>query len=110
MDNTESPDDPNLIHIVSLDCKDADHARRCLEALANDGRPDALAYNCRSYEFGLQEGIPTRVVLVERGSDWGDLDALLMEKVVPALPNYNQLLREPFDPVTCTTRIRLSGV
>lgn len=97
-----------LLHVVTLRCKDADSASRCLAALANYGRPDALAFNCRAYEFGLKEGAPDTVILVERWSRWEDLDALLTQKVVPALPLYNELLRRPFDPALDTVRIALA--
>ena len=93
-----------FIHLVSLECKDDDHASRCLDALANYGRPDALAFNCVSYEFGRKLGT-NHVFIVERWRNWQDLDALLTEKVVPALPLYNQLLARPFDPARDTTRI-----
>ena len=99
-----------LMHVVTLECKDSDHARRCLDALANYGKPDALSFNCLSYEFGLKEGTADTVYLVERWSKWQDLDALLTEKVVPALPLYNQLLKHPFDPGKNTLRINLSDV
>ena len=99
-----------FIHVVSLDCKDEEHAKRCLEALASYGRPDALAFDCVSYEFGIREGTAEMVYIVERGRRWQDLDALLNEKVVPALPMYNQLLKTPFDPSKDTVRIALSGV
>lgn len=102
---TEGP----FLHVVTLECKDADHAERCIDALANYGRPDALAFNCRSYEFGLKEGATDTVCLVERWSRWEDLDALLSAKVVPALPLYNQLLKRPFDSARDTLRIRLSS-
>jgi quinol monooxygenase YgiN len=97
-----------LIHVVTLDCKDQEHASRCLSALAEHGRPDALAYGCVAYEFGLQEGTTDTVRIVERWTHWKDLDALLVERVVPALPTYNQLLKRPFDPARDTLRIRLS--
>lgn len=99
----------SLLHIVILDCKDGAHASRCLDALANYGRPDALAFNCVSYEFGLKEGTRDTVYLIERWRQWQDLDALLKEKVVPALPMYNQLLKEPFDPAKHAVRVGLSG-
>lgn len=101
--------DGALVHVVTLDCKDEAHAQRCLDALANYGRPDALAFNCESYEFGLKEGTTDTVYLIERWRRWQDLDALLREKVVPALPMYNQLLKKPFDPGKDTLRINLSG-
>jgi len=99
-----------LIHIVTLTCKDAEHAMQCLAALAAYGRPDALSYGCASYEFGLKEGSDDVVLLVERWRDWADLDRLLTEKVVPALPIYNALLRRPFDPAADTARVTLSDV
>ncbi|MCB1671624.1 MAG: hypothetical protein R3F41_10315 [Gammaproteobacteria bacterium] len=107
---TASSTDNNgpLMHIVTLDCKDAGHASQCLKALADYGRPDALAFNCVSYEFGLREGSAETVYLIERWRSWQDLDALLTEKVVPALPMYNQLLKRPFDPAQDTLRITLS--
>ena len=97
-----------LLHLVTLECKDSEHATQCLAALAHYGRPDALAYRCVSYEFGLKEGSPDTVLLVERWNRWEDLDALLRDKVVPALPTYNQLLKHPFDPAKHTTRISLA--
>jgi hypothetical protein len=99
----------NLIHLVTLVCKDGEHATQCLTALTDYGRPDALAYRCLSYEFGLKHGTPDTVCLVERWNRWEDLDALLAEKVAPALPLYNRLLRQPFDPARDTLRISLSG-
>ncbi|WP_455377171.1 hypothetical protein [Petrachloros mirabilis] len=99
-----------FVHIVTLECKDADHAKRCLDALKNDGRPDALSFGCISYEFGLKEGNSDTVYLVERWIRWEDLDALLTKKVVPALPLYNQLLKRPFDPAKDTLRIHLFKV
>ena len=98
-----------LLHVVTLRCKDDDSASRCLAALANYGRPDALGFNCRAYEFGLKEGTTDTVVLVERWNRWEDLDALLLNKVVPALPLYNELLKRPFDPAQDTVRIALAS-
>jgi hypothetical protein len=98
-----------LVHVVTLACKDQAHAARCLEALAAYGRPDALASRCVSYEFGLREGSPATVQIVERWSRWEDLDELLRTKVVPALPTYNQLLARPFDPASDSLRITLTG-
>lgn len=97
-----------LIHIVTLQCKDGEHAARCIEALQNYGKPDAIAFNCVSYDFGFKEGSDDTVYIVERWNKWDDLDALLTTKVVPALPLYNQLLKRPFDPATDTLRIRLA--
>jgi len=97
------------VHIVTLACKDAAHAARCLEALGAHGRPDALACHCLSYEFGLREGSTDTVQIVERWNRWDDLDELLRTKVVPALPTYNQLLKRPFDPTTDTLRVTLSA-
>ena len=45
--------------------------------------------------------------VVERWRRWQDLDALLKEKVVPALPMYNPLLKRPFVPAKDTLRITL---
>ena len=95
--------------MITLECRDAEHARQCIEALANYGRPDALSFNCVSYQFGLKEGSDDTVYLVERWNNWKDLDKLLTEKVVPSLPVYNQLLRRPFDPSRDTLRIRLTN-
>jgi quinol monooxygenase YgiN len=97
-----------LLHLVTLACKDQEHARHCIAALTTNGRPDALAFHCISYEFGVKEGASDTVYLVERWSRWEDLDALLAAKVVPALTMYNQLLKRPFDPAQDTVRIRLS--
>jgi hypothetical protein len=97
-----------LLHVVTLDCRDPEHAARCLAALAAYGRPDALAFQCASYEFGLKRGTTDTVYLVERWKRWDDLDALLAAKVVPALPMYNQLLKRPFDPAKDTLRVELS--
>lgn len=97
-----------LVHIVTLSCKDAAHADRCQQALAAYGRPDALAYGCSSYVFGPRLGDPTTLVLVEQWNRWEDLDKLLVEKVVPALPIYNELLARPFDPSRDTQRIPLA--
>jgi hypothetical protein len=98
-----------LLHVVTLECKDAEHATRCLAALRDYGRPDALSFRCASYEFGVKEGTTSTVYLIERWSRWEDLDALLTEKVVPALPIYNALLARPFDPARDTLRVRLLG-
>jgi len=97
-----------LIHIVSLNCKDAERARQCLSALADYGKPDALSYKCVSYKFGLKEGTTDEIYLVEHWNSWDDLNALLQDKVVPALPMYNELLKSPFDPAKDTLRIRLA--
>ncbi len=99
-----------FVHVVTLDCKDEEHAKRCIEALAKYGRTDAFAFNCVSYEFGVREGTANTVYIIERWRRWQDLDALLHEKVVPALPLYNQLLKTPFDPSKDTVRIKLSSV
>jgi hypothetical protein len=104
-----SDTDARFAHIVTLACKDAEHAGRCIEALAAVGRPDALAFNCLAYDFGIQEGTVDTVVLVERWRRLEDLDNLLREKVVPALPIYNQMLKRPFDPAADTVRIRLAA-
>lgn len=97
------------IHIVTLECKDTEHATRCLEALEQYGKPDAISFKCLSYEFGLKEGSTETVHLVERWDRWEDLDALLTDRVVPALPLYNQLLKRPFNPATDTLRIKLAS-
>jgi hypothetical protein len=80
--------------------------------VTDTGRSDALEYGCRSYDFGLREGTDdvVRIVvrIVERWERWEDLDALLADRVVPALPVYNQLLARPFDPTTDTERITLA--
>jgi hypothetical protein len=102
-------DSARLLHLVTLECRDADHAKRCIEALSAYGRPDALAFGCASYEFGLKDGHADTVLLIERWSRWQDLDALLREKVVPALPLYNELLRRPFDPARDTARVALGA-
>jgi hypothetical protein len=75
--------------------------------LETHGRPDAIAYHCQSYEFGAKEGVPHTICIVERWRRWEDLDALLGEKVIPALPLYNALLTRPFDPATDTIRVNL---
>jgi hypothetical protein len=108
MNDKNANQDARLLHMVTLECKDAESAKRCLDALRNYGRPDALSFKCRSYEFGLKEGTIDTVCLVERWDQWQDLDALLTAKVVPALPMYNQLLKRSFDPAKDTVRIRLS--
>ena len=94
----------HLVHVV----KDGPHAKRCLDALANHGKPDAEAFQCASYEYGLKEGTTDTVYLVERWNRWEDLDVLLGAKVVPALPMCNQLLKRPFDPARDTLRIKLA--
>lgn len=99
----------NLVHIVTLQCRDSEMAKKCLQALAEYGRKDALEYHCQSYEFGLKEGTHDTIYLIERWQNWQHLDALLAEKVVPALPMYNAMLRTPFDPAKDTQRVRLSG-
>ena len=41
--NTNSPvGDGSLVHVVTLDCKDGAHAKRCLDALAFDPAKDTL--------------------------------------------------------------------
>lgn len=109
MNDDSTAGEGRFVHVVTLDCRDEDHARRCIEALANYGKPDALAFNCISYDFGIRDGTADTVCIVERWRRWQDLDALLAEKVVPALPMYNQLLKRPFDPARDTLRIDLSG-
>lgn len=99
-----------LLHFVTLECKDATSARHCLAALSQYGKPDAQAYHCLSYEFGIKVGAPDTVCLVERWNRWEDLDALLRDKVVPALPIYNALLKHPFDPEKNTVRVDLGPV
>jgi quinol monooxygenase YgiN len=100
--------DGQLLHVVTLECKDDDHAKRCIAALTDYGRPDALASGCISYEFGLKEGSLDTVCIVERWKRWQDLDSLLSTKVVPALPLYNEMLKRPFDPTKDTLRINLN--
>ena len=107
-DNSKS--EGTLVHVVTLECKDEEHAKHCIEALASYGRPDALSLNCVSYEFGLKEGTTDVVYIIERWRQWKDLDDFLAKKVVPALPMYNQFLKHPFDSAKHTLRIRLSGV
>ena len=102
-------DSAKLVHVVTLRCKDTEHASRCINALATYGRPDALSFGCHSYEFGLQAGTTDTVCIVERWSRWEHLDALLREKVVLALPMYNTLLRAAFDPARDTLRVTLAG-
>lgn len=97
------------LHIVTLRCKDATHAGHCLQALATYGHPDAMAYGAQSYEFGLVQGQDDCVKLVERWANFADLDRLLVERVVPALPTYNTLLAQPFDPARDTMRITLAA-
>lgn len=109
MNMPSSASEGSLVHVVTLECKDDEHATRCLAALKDYGKPDALAFKCLAYEFGLKEGTTDTVCLVERWNQWEDLDALLSAKVVPALPMYNQLLKRPFDPARDTMRIRLSS-
>jgi hypothetical protein len=108
MNVSDSRTEGRCVHLVTLECKDEEHASRCIEALASYGRPDALAFNCVSYEFGLKEGTTNTVYIIEHWRQWQDLNALLNEKVVPALPIYNQLLKRPFDPAKDTVRVRLS--
>lgn len=48
------------------------------------------------------------MLLVERWSDRADLDRLLAEKVVPAPPTCNALLKRPFDPAADTLRVALA--
>ena len=33
------------LQVVTLECKDGEYAKRCFNALATYGRPDALAFN-----------------------------------------------------------------
>lgn len=108
MSDDYSDREGSLIHIVTLDCKDVAHAAQCIQALANYGRPDALAFGCVDYEFGLKQGTSDTVYIVERWRSWQDLDNVIAEKVVPALPTYNQFLKQPFDPAKDTLRITLT--
>ena len=108
MATNDSTTDGQLLHLVTLKCKDDDHAQRCLGALEGHGKPDALAFDCVSYEFGLEQGTLDTVYIVERWNRWEDLDSLLTTKVVPALPTYNELLERPFDPERDTVRIQLA--
>ena len=108
MEAQSKPQQGNFIHIVTLNCKDSEHTKQCLNALANYGKPDALSFGCSSYEFGLKSGSTDTVYIIERWKDWTNLDALLQAKVIPALPMYNQLLKTPFNPATDTLRIELS--
>ena len=108
MGNSDQSAAGKCLHVVTLGCKDAAHASQCLQALAAYGRPDALAYGAESYEFGLSPGQADRITLVERWKTFADLDKLLVEKVVPALPVYNALLARPFDPASDTLRIQLA--
>jgi hypothetical protein len=66
MQTRNSATDGQLLHVVTLACKDDEHATRCIAALSNYGRPDALAFNCLSYEVGLKEGTVDTVYIVER--------------------------------------------
>jgi hypothetical protein len=110
MKTQDSTSRGKLIHVVTLSCKDSESAYQCLDAWATYGKPDALSFNCSSYEFGLKAGYSDTVYLVERWNKWEDLDSLLKAKVIPALPMYNQLLKNPFDPATDTLRIELLNV
>jgi hypothetical protein len=107
MEMNDSQSDARFLHLVTLECKDGEHAARCMAALTDHGRPDALSFNCASYEFGVKEGSADTVLIVERWNRWEDLDALLQAKVIPALPMYNALLKQPFDPGRDTVRIDL---
>lgn len=71
----------------------------------NHGRLDALALNCRSYGFGLKDGVADTVCIVERWSQREDVETLLSAKVVPALPMYNQVLMRPFVQPRAATSI-----
>ncbi len=108
MTNETGSGQGKCLHIIRLECKSPEHAENCLGALANYGRPDALEFGCHSYEFGLQEGSDTVIMLVERWPDFDSLERLLEEKVIPALPTYNELLASPFDPERDTTRVTLA--
>ncbi len=105
MNDTPSPPDGRNIHIVTLHCKDEEHAARCETALAGAGRPDAQSYGCLSYVFGRKAGAPDTVILVEHWADFAQLDRLLTERVIPALPAYNALLARDFDPARDTVRV-----
>ena len=102
------PGEGRLVHVVTLVCKDAEHAERCLGALEQYGLPDAQAYGALSYRFGRKVGDPATVMLVEQWGDWDRLNALLADKVAPALPVYNELLAQPFDPARDTVRIEVT--
>ena len=55
-------------------------------------------------------GVPRHELIVStKVSRWEDLDACIAEKVAPALPMYNELLRRIFDPARDTVRIALSS-
>jgi hypothetical protein len=109
MDTQNMADSGRCVHVVTLECKDDEHAAHCLAALAGSGKPDALSFDCVAYAFGLKVGASDTVYLVERWKRWQDLDALLEAKVVPALPVYNRLLKRPFDPARDTLRVELEG-
>lgn len=98
-----------FVNIVTLACKDEEHAARCLTALRLHGKPDALSFNCLSYEFGLKEGSPDTVYIVEHWARWEDLESCIAEKVAPVLPMYNELLKRLFDPARDTVRIALAS-
>ena len=106
--NQEAENGARGIHVVTLRCKDETHAEHCLGALRDHGRPDAMAYGCRSYDFGPQASDSRTIMLVERWDDFSALDRLLAEKVVPALPTYNALLERDFDPANDTMRISVA--
>jgi hypothetical protein len=55
MNDDSSAGEGRLLHVVSLDYRDEEHARRCIAAVANCGSPDALAYRCVSYELGVRD-------------------------------------------------------
>jgi len=110
METNDTNSNGRLINLITLVCKDNEHAQQCLDAIANYGKPDAMAYKCSSYEFGLKVGTKDTVCVVERWDRWEDLDSLLKDKVIPALPSYNQLLKRPFDFETDTVRVELSSL
>src|SRR5690606_4472063 len=74
-----------FVHVVTLDCKDAEHALRCIQMLTRVGLPDAKMFQCVSYEFGLEAGSTERVVIIQRWERWEDLDALIEQRIAPDL-------------------------
>ncbi|MCB1552593.1 MAG: hypothetical protein KDJ14_02200 [Xanthomonadales bacterium] len=96
-----------FVHIVTLDCKDPEHALRCIQMLTQVGLPDAKMFQCVSYEYGLEVGSTERIVLIERWQRWEDLDALIEQCIAPDLDKYNSLLKQPFDVIRDTRRVEL---
>ena len=74
---------PFYQHVVTLPCKDEECAKNCLSALKANVDLVKKDYNALEYTAGLKAGSQTEVYLIEKWSNWEDLDRWLTEQVVP---------------------------